>query len=63
MNYAGNFLPLQTTDVLTPFPRIDKIINTLTSHTIDYTMFFIIALVYLAAYLFIVIRKFETDDL
>jgi hypothetical protein len=63
MNYAGRFLPLETTDILTPFPRIDKIINTLTSHPPDYTLFFIIALVYLAAYLFIVIRKFETDDL
>jgi len=63
MNYAGRYLPLETTDILTPFPRIDKIINTLTSNTPDYTMFFIIALVYLAAYLFIVIRKFETDDL
>ena len=63
MNYAGRYLPLETTDILTPFPRIDKIINTLTSNTPDYTIFFIIALVYLAAYLFIVIRKFETDDL
>jgi ABC-2 type transport system permease protein len=63
MNYAGRYLPLETTDILTPFPRIDQIINKLTSNTPDYTMFFILALVYLAAYLFIVMRKFETDDL
>ena len=62
-NYFGRYLPLETNDILTPFPRVDQIINRLTSNTPDYTTFFILALVYLAAYLFIVTRKFETDDL
>jgi hypothetical protein len=63
LDYAGRFLPLETTDVLVPFPRIQNIMNTLTAHPPNYTMFFIIALVYLAAYLFFTVRKFETDDL
>lgn len=63
LNYAGRFMPLETTDVLIPFPRIKELINTLTAHPPDYTLFFILSLVYLAVYLVIVTRKFETDDL
>jgi ABC-2 type transport system permease protein len=62
-NYSGRFLPLETTDMLIPFPHIQRVMNKLTSHTPDYTTIFILALVYLAAYLFFVVRKFQTDDL
>lgn len=63
LNYAGRFMPLESTDILIPFPRIKELINTLTSHPPDYATLFIVSLVYLAAYLLIVTRKFETDDL
>lgn len=63
LNYAGRFMPLETTDILVPFPRIKEIVNKLTSTPPNYNALFIVALVYLAAYLFLVTKKFETDDL
>jgi ABC-2 type transport system permease protein len=62
-NYAGRYMPLETTDMLVPFPRIQQIMSVLKINPPNYTALFIAALVYLAAYLFFVVRKFKTDDL
>jgi ABC-2 type transport system permease protein len=62
-NYTGRFLPLETTDMLVPFPHIQRVMNKLLSNTPNYTAITTLAFVYLAAYLFFVIRKFKTDDL
>ncbi|MFT3825225.1 MAG: ABC transporter permease [Chitinophagaceae bacterium] len=61
-NYIGRYLPLETTDVLIPFPNIQRISNKFIP-TPNYTAVFIFAVFYLAAYLFISIRKFKTSDL
>ncbi|THU41035.1 hypothetical protein FAM09_02655 [Niastella caeni] len=62
-NFSGRYMPLETTDMLIPFPHIQRVMNKLTASPPNYTAIFILALVYLAAYLFIVVRKFQTDDL
>jgi hypothetical protein len=62
-NYMGRYLPLESTDMLIPFPHIQRVMNKILSNTPDYTSILIVALVYLAAYLFFVVRKFQTDDL
>lgn len=62
-NFAGRYMPLETTDMLVPFPRIQEMMNKLISTPPNYTALFVAALVYLAAYLFFVINKFRTDDL
>ncbi len=61
-NYAGRYLPLETTDLLVPFPNIERMSRQITG-TPNYTALFILALVYLSAYLLIISRKFETSDL
>lgn len=61
-NYAGRYLPLQSTDLLTPFPTIQRLSNKLVSPP-NTTVLLIVALLYLAGYLFFIKRKFETDDL
>jgi hypothetical protein len=62
-NYAGRYMPLETTDMLVPFPRLQQIMNKIIATPPNYTALFVAALVYLAAYLYFVIRKFKTDDL
>jgi hypothetical protein len=62
-NYAGRYLPLETTDMQVSFPYIQRISNKITASPPNYTLIFIISLVYLATYLFVVVRKFQTDDL
>jgi ABC-2 type transport system permease protein len=62
-NYAGRYLPLETTDIMVPFPHIQRLMNKILASTPDYTTIFIMSLVYLAAYLFITIKKFQTDDM
>ena len=62
-NYSGRYLPLETTDMLIPFPHIQRLMNKVTSSPPDYSFILVFALVYLAAYLFFVVRKFQTDDL
>jgi ABC-type transport system involved in multi-copper enzyme maturation permease subunit len=62
-NFTGRYMPLETTDMLVPFPRIQEMMNKLISTPPNYTALFVAALVYLAAYLFFAVRKFTTDDL
>lgn len=62
-NYAGRYLPLETTDVMVPFPHIQRLVNKLLATEPNYSFIFIMSLVYLAAYLFITVKKFQTDDL
>lgn len=62
-NYIGRYMPLETTDMLIPFPHIQRMMNKLLASTPNYSAIFIVALVYLAAYLFFTVKKFQTDDL
>ena len=62
-NYAGRYLPLETTDVMVPFPHIQRLVNKLLATTPNYTAIFMVALAYLAAYLFVTVKKFQTDDM
>jgi hypothetical protein len=62
-NNMGRYLPLETTDMMVPFPYIQKVMNKLMADTPDYTSIFIVSLLYLAGYLFFTVRKFQTDDL
>jgi hypothetical protein len=62
-NFAGRYLPLETTDIMVPFPYIQKIANKLMSSEPNYTAIFIASLIYLVAYLFITVKKFQTDDI
>ncbi|MFL5746990.1 MAG: ABC transporter permease [Niastella sp.] len=62
-NYAGRYLPLETTDIMVPFPYIQRIVNKLMFTEPNYTAIFIASLVYLGAYLFVTLKKFQTDDM
>lgn len=62
-NFIGRYMPLETTDMLIPFPGLQRLMNKIISPAPNYTALFIAALAYLAAYLFVVVRKFKTDDL
>lgn len=59
---AGRYLPLQSTDELIPFPVMKKIQDQLVAPS-NPTVMLVVALVYLSAYIYFTIRKFETDDL
>jgi ABC-type transport system involved in multi-copper enzyme maturation permease subunit len=59
---AGRYLPLQSTDELIPLPILQKVQNQLVAPP-NQTVMLVVALVYLSAYIFFTIRKFETDDL
>jgi hypothetical protein len=54
---------LETTDMQIPFPYIQGVMNKLLANTPDYTSIFIASLIYLAAYLFFTVRKFQIDDM
>jgi ABC-2 type transport system permease protein len=62
-NFAGRYMPLETTDRLVPFPKVQEMMYKLMSSPPNYTALFVAALLYLAAYLFITVKKFTTDDL
>lgn len=62
-NYSGRYLPLESTDMQVPFPILWKVVNRLLNNTPNYTAIFVVSLVYLAAYLIIAVKKFQTDDL
>lgn len=58
----GQFLPLQSSDELVPFP-IFRNMQKRFFDPADPKLILVVVLVYLAAYVFFSIRKFETDDL
>jgi ABC-2 type transport system permease protein len=62
-NYAGRYLPLETTDIMVPFPYIQGLAKRLLATEPNYTAVFITSLVYLGAYLFISVKKLQTDDM
>jgi ABC-2 type transport system permease protein len=62
-HFAGRYMPLETTDMLVPFPRIQQIMSKIISTPPNYTALFVMALIYLASYLFFSVKKFTTDDL
>lgn len=59
---AGRYLPLQSTDELIPFPVLERVQNKFISPP-NTTVLLVLALIYLSAYIYFTIRKFETDDL
>lgn len=59
---AGRYLPLQSTDELIPLPVLQKVQNQFIAPP-NQSVMLIIALLYLSAYIYFTIRKFETDDL
>ncbi len=59
---VGRYLPLQSTDELVRFPVLENLQKKVLAPT-NTTLVFILALVYLGAYIFFSIRKFETDHL
>ena len=62
-NYMGRYLPLESTDMMIPFPHLQRVLNKLMATTPNYNLIFIVSLGYLAAYLFFTIKKFQTDDM
>lgn len=58
----GNYLPLNSTDNLIPFPFIKNVTKQILS-TPDAKWLLVFAAVYLAAYLWITVRRFKTEDL
>jgi ABC-2 type transport system permease protein len=61
-DYAGRYLPLETTDNLIRVPVFKVIINQLTA-SYNTTALLLMSVVYLALYYFISFRKFQSDDL
>lgn len=61
-NNAGRFFPLESTDVLIPLPVFENMQRKV-SDPANPTLFLIIALIYIGLYIFLAIRKFESDDL
>ncbi len=61
INGPGNYLPLNTTDSLIPFPFFRNIVNFGTSPSVYILL--ALSLVYLALYYFIITAKFKHDDL
>lgn len=61
-NDAGRFFPLESTDTLIPLPIFENIQRQV-SNPPNFTVFLVVALVYLAIYVFLALRKFESDDL
>lgn len=63
VNFTGRYLPLESTDMLTPFPNVQRLGKQLTGPTPNIPLLTILALAYLSLYIFFSIRKFKTDDL
>jgi ABC-type transport system involved in multi-copper enzyme maturation permease subunit len=61
-NDAGRFFPLESTDTLIPLPVFENMQRQM-SDPPNYTVFLIVAIIYLGLYTFLAIRKFESDDL
>lgn len=61
-NDAGRFFPLESTDVLIPLPVFESMQRQM-SEPPNYTVFLIVAIIYLGLYTFLAIKKFESDDL
>jgi hypothetical protein len=61
-NGAGRFFPLESTDTLIPLPVFENMQRQISSEP-NYTLLLIVAIIYLALFAFLAIRKFERDDL
>lgn len=61
-NDAGRFFPLESTDTLIPLPVFENVQRQL-SDPPNYTLFLVVAIIYLGIYTFIAVKKFESDDL
>lgn len=61
-NYSGRYLPLESADNLVPLPLFESMQRQIIKAP-NFTVQLIVALVYIALYVFLINRKFETDDL
>lgn len=62
LDFSGRYLPLESTDNLIPFPLFENVQRQIIKAP-NFTALLIVALVYIAPYVFFISRKFETDDL
>ncbi|AXY77699.1 hypothetical protein D3H65_28595 [Paraflavitalea soli] len=62
LDFSGRYLPLESTDNLIPFPLFENVQRQIIKAP-NFTALLIVALVYIALYVFFISRKFETDDL
>ncbi len=62
LDYSGRYLPLESADNLIPFPLFENVQRQIIKAP-NFTALLIVALVYLALYVYFISRKFETDDL
>jgi len=60
---TGRFLPIESSDRLTPFPAFEGIQHQLAAAPINITVQLILVVAYIAAYFILSKRKFETADL
>ncbi|MGB8194193.1 MAG: hypothetical protein WCF67_19840, partial [Chitinophagaceae bacterium] len=58
----GEYLPLNSSDALIPFPFLQKATDTFMEPP-NYTMLYILVLAYIALFIFFVMRKFQRSDL
>ena len=61
-DYSGRYLPLESADNLIPLPVFEQVQRQIMK-TPNFTALLIVALVYIALYVFLINRKFQTDDL
>ena len=61
-NDAGRFFPLESTDTLIPLPVFVNVQRQMSAAP-NYTLFLIVAIVYLILYAILAVKKFESDDL
>lgn len=61
-DYYGRYLPLETTDKLIPLPLFEAAQKQIVPPA-NPTVLMIVATIYIAAYLFFITRKFQSDDL
>ncbi|RAJ10836.1 hypothetical protein LX64_00443 [Chitinophaga skermanii] len=62
--YVGNFLPLQASDELVPFPNMDKLSKEVTGKApLDPSIYLIATLVYIGLFIFLSYRKMKKADL
>lgn len=59
---AGRYFPLESTDNLIPLPAFENMQRQLSAEP-NYTLLLVVAIVYLALFAFLALRKFERDDL
>lgn len=61
-NFAGRYLPLESSDNLIPFPILENVQKQIFKAP-NYTALLITSIIYLVLYFFFITKKFKSDDL